>query len=175
MAHPEQRAFVVAVRAVHPDYFAGGRICEIGSRDVNGSIRELFHDSIQYLGVDYEPGPGVDRVGMAHTSLAGCRSQFDVVVTCEALEHDPAWRATLATAVRILKPGGLFVATMASPKRPRHGTTDSNDGAAFGPDPDYYRGLAAEDLSPILSPALFPMSIRSGCDGLDTYVCGFRS
>ena len=38
------------------------RVVEVGSRDINGSIRELV-DADTYVGIDLEEGPGVDVVG----------------------------------------------------------------------------------------------------------------
>ncbi len=70
------------------------RVLEVGSRDVNGSPRSIFQvANNEYIGVDLEPGPGVDVVGRwsevskrwwAHN---GGRALFDLVICCETLEH----------------------------------------------------------------------------------------
>lgn len=59
--HPAATQFVVdAVQRYGPF----PRVLEIGSRDVNGSIRSIFmdHGTEYYVGVDIEDGPGVDLV-----------------------------------------------------------------------------------------------------------------
>src|SRR5208283_1437369 len=70
--------------------FAAGRVLEVGSMDINGSIRPAFGDASEYIGIDLTPGPGVDRVMSAHDlDQAWPAGWFDTVVCCEMLEHDP--------------------------------------------------------------------------------------
>lgn len=64
-----------------------GRILEIGSRDVNGTVRQFF-DQTHYLGVDLEAGPGVDRVGDVR-EVGLYDEDFDLILCLEVLEHDP--------------------------------------------------------------------------------------
>ena len=59
MAHPEQAEFFSGVRAQYPHFFRGARVLEVGSLDINGSVRDLFSDC-DYTGVDLALGPGVD-------------------------------------------------------------------------------------------------------------------
>ncbi len=84
-------------------------LLEVGSYDVNGSPRSVFADATEYVGVDQQPGPGVDVVANAHGLDLG--RQFDVVVCCECLEHDPEPMSTVATLKRHLLPGGLLIIT----------------------------------------------------------------
>ncbi|MEO7251905.1 MAG: hypothetical protein ABIW30_04775, partial [Arenimonas sp.] len=61
MAHPQQLQFIeTAVRHLADD-FSQKRILEIGSYNVNGSIRQFFQGST-YVGVDLTEGPDVDVV-----------------------------------------------------------------------------------------------------------------
>jgi hypothetical protein len=169
MAHPEQTAFIAGVRACLPQHFTGRRVVEIGSRDVNGTVRDYF-DGCDYTGLDAVAGPGVDVVGLAHEyRLPG---PVDVVVTCEALEHDPRWRLTLATACGWLRPGGLFVGTWAGPLRPEHGTTRT--GAEYGPDADYYGNVSAADFRTAAAPYLDGLQVVTARGGQDVYAVGFR-
>jgi len=85
------------------------RVLEIGSLDVNGSVRSLF--SGDYTGVDRKDGKGVDHVGGVEDMLG---RSFDVVVSTSALEHDPAFWFTLEAIRRILNPGGYFILTTVS-------------------------------------------------------------
>jgi hypothetical protein len=68
---------------------ADSRVLEVGSLNVNGTVRRLFRG--EYVGVDMRDGPDVDVVCNAH-ELSGSlllRSRFyETVVCCEMLEHD---------------------------------------------------------------------------------------
>jgi hypothetical protein len=61
MAHAAQMEFVGRVKAAFPDFFAGTRVLDIGSLDINGSVRPLFRGGT-YTGIDVAAGPGVDIV-----------------------------------------------------------------------------------------------------------------
>lgn len=153
MSHPQQMDWVRHVRSLHPDAFYKKRVLEIGSYNVNGSVRDLFL-ACDYTGVDVAPGRDVDVVspGGAHQWLLGLtinpKSEahcYDTIITTEALEHDVHWRATLGVAVDFLKRGGLLIITCAGSKRPEHGTrrTSPQDSLLLT---DYYRGLDEVDL-----------------------------
>jgi SAM-dependent methyltransferase len=81
---------------------------EVGSLDVNGSVRPLF--SGPYTGVDMRPGPGVDVVAFAD-ALPFAGGSFDVVVSTEMLEHDPSPWLSLAEMGRVLRSGGHLLLT----------------------------------------------------------------
>lgn len=88
------------------------RVLEVGSYNVNGSVRELFHMAKEYVGIDIEDGPGVDRVVSSHELIHtfGYVS-FDVVLCCEMLEHDSDPWLTMEQVWAVLKPGGFAVFT----------------------------------------------------------------
>lgn len=102
---------------VHARGLAALDVIELGSYDVNGSVRPLFVGD--YTGIDMRPGPGVDLVAMSHAVPKPDRC-VDVVVCCEMLEHDPNPPATFATAARLLRPGGVMLITTRSPGYPLH-------------------------------------------------------
>ncbi|MBX3444538.1 MAG: hypothetical protein KF774_19210 [Planctomyces sp.] len=143
MAHAEQRRFIESVRRLRPGDFAQRRVLELGSRSINGSVRGLFQ-GCEYIGLDAVSGPLVDVVSPAH-EFQDSRG-FDVVISCEAFEHDPWLDRTLAALPRLLR-SGLFVGTCAGPARAEHGTRrSSGETAIYGPEPDYYRNVGLEDL-----------------------------
>lgn len=126
------------VLSVAPRVF-GKRVIEFGSHNVNGSIRGCF-PGCEYIGIDPWPGDGVDVVGRCQdytpTALA------DVVVTCEALEHDADASGHIDAAARCLKPGGLLILTCAGPGRAEHGCNGGTlpDTEHYGNiDPDWLR------------------------------------
>ncbi len=93
---------------VHKHNLSRKDTLEVGSLNVNGSVREFFSGS--YIGLDMRDGPGVDVVGVAH-ELPFVAGRFEVVVCTEMLEHDPAFWLSLAEMGRVLKEGGHILLT----------------------------------------------------------------
>ena len=104
--HESVRRFV----AEHVDLFdlAGTDTLEVGSYDVNGSVRDLFTGS--YTGVDMRCGPGVDAVAAADGLPFADRS-FGAVVSTEMLEHDARPWLSVNEMGRVLRPGGWLLLT----------------------------------------------------------------
>lgn len=102
---------------------AGRHVLEVGSYDVNGSIRPLVEalDPASYIGVDQAPGPRVDEVVPAEKLVDRFGADAaEVVICCEMLEHAVDWRACLLAMVKVLRPGGLLLLTTRSPGFPYH-------------------------------------------------------
>ena len=98
-----------------------GRILEIGSKNINGSVRGCFDSWLDYTGVDSEDGPGVDLVLDGAEVLNHFGPEwFDTVICCETFEHMPEFWRTLRAIHGVLKPGGLFVVTTPSITFPYH-------------------------------------------------------
>ena len=86
---------------------ANGSVLEVGSWNVNGTVRGLFDGG--YLGVDINEGDGVDELVTVGGPLPG--GPYDVVVCTEVLEHDERpWR-TVAEMARVLRAGGHLLVT----------------------------------------------------------------
>lgn len=107
--HPSSYDFVAAQVTRYGPF---ERVLEIGSRNINGSVRDLFEDTPFYLGIDVLPGPGVDRIIHA-ADFKG--EGFTCVVSTNAGEHDPRLPETLKAAWRALVPGGYLIWTGAGP------------------------------------------------------------
>jgi SAM-dependent methyltransferase len=93
-----------------------GRILEVGSKEVNGvdtpSIRNIFKDAKEYIGLDSERGFGVDKIMDAHDILKVWKpGTFDLVICCEMLEHDPAPWITIEILKKVVKKGGYLIIT----------------------------------------------------------------
>lgn len=84
-------------------------VIEIGSQDVNGSVRDLFGPN--YWGIDPEDGPGVDQVVDLAGYLAMSIEQFDVVLCLEMLEHDKHPWESMQQAHDLVAPGGMMILT----------------------------------------------------------------
>lgn len=149
MSHPEQLAFFAAVARCNPSLVADARILEIGSYDVNGSIRDTFSTSGAHVGVDLVEGPGVDIVAFGH-EVDHPDHSYDLTLSGECFEHDVHWRDTFTNMVRLTRPGGMVAFTCASRGRPEHGTRRSDIADSPGTQAegiDYYRNLREEDFA----------------------------
>lgn len=93
-----------------------GDVLEVGSRDMNGSPRSIFSNRAAfptYVGIDLEPGSGVDFVQDCH-ELDFSGNAFDIVIDAERLEHDTDFFASYREIFRVLKPGGHVITTARS-------------------------------------------------------------
>jgi len=82
------------------------RILEIGSMDVNGSLREAAAHTTEYVGVDLEEGPAVDVVIKPGEKLPFDDFSFDLIMASSAFEHDPRFWDTFIEMCRVARPGG---------------------------------------------------------------------
>jgi len=141
MSHTEQQQYIQHVKELFPDYFTGKDVLEIGSLNINGTVRDYFTDG-NHVGVDLDEGPCVDLVARGEELNFPDRS-FDVVISCECFEHNPDWEPTFTNMVRMCN--GLVVFTCATTGRPEHGTSNAHPDCSPFTD-DYYRNLTAEDF-----------------------------
>ncbi len=147
MAHHQQFEFIDAVKAVLPEFFRARRVLEVGSLDINGSIRGAF-EACDYTGADLSPGPGVD-IACAGQLLEFPTGHFDVALSCECFEHNPYWVETWANMLRMTRPGGLVLMSCATTGRREHGTTRSApDSSPFTVEHGWnsYRNLTRADV-----------------------------
>jgi len=121
MSHREQQAFLELVAWANKDLVAGAKVVEIGSYDVNGSMRDLFAAAGSYIGVDLTPGPGVDLVGYGH-EVDLPDGSVDITLSRDCLEHDPYWEKTFANMLRMTRPGGVVAFTCAGRGFPEYCT-----------------------------------------------------
>jgi SAM-dependent methyltransferase len=164
LAHPQQQAFVARVAALHQ---SNGPLLEIGSLDVNGSVRPCFPRATPYVGIDLAPGAAVDVVASGHDF--GRDESFDTVVTTECLEHDPGWADTLGNIVRVLRPGGTLLLTCATRGRHEHGTTRTSPTMSPSTN-DHYRNLTATDVVPVIDGPLRIDLVTTCWSSFDLYL-----
>lgn len=131
--HPEAYEFIK--EAVEPWKY-GVNVIEFGSRDINGTPRDAFTEPREYVGVDIEPGPGVEIVGDAadpHKWIGQLQGflnlygGFDVAICAEVFEHTPKWPQICQTAWSLLEDAGVFVTTCATDPRAPHSAVDGFD------------------------------------------------
>ena len=148
MAHSAQFRFFAKVKQQFPEYFINTSVVEMGSLNINGTVRILFENPKNYVGIDLGKGSGVDVVCRGEEYDAPDES-FDVAISAECFEHNPQWAQTFENMYRLTKKGSLITFTCASTGRREHGT--SRNSKADSPfTSDYYRNLTAEDFKPIV-------------------------
>jgi len=163
--HDEAMAFLRAARALLP---APRLVLELGSRDVNGTARDLYPGAALYVGVDRLPGRGVDAVADARDWRPPPWLRFDLALCTEVLEHaqDPA--GVCRAAWESLRPGGALVATCAGPRREPHSGIDG------GPvrEGEHYRNPSPADLRNWLG--CFAYTVVESRDDLDLYAVAVK-
>jgi len=97
----------------HDSYIAGQtgkilKIADIGSLDINGSLKTIFPAHHDYKGVDFAPGKNVDIVIQDPYKLPFENESLDVVVSSSCFEHSDMFWLVFNEIMRILKPDGLF-------------------------------------------------------------------
>ncbi|WP_207537472.1 class I SAM-dependent methyltransferase [Sabulicella rubraurantiaca] len=86
----------------------GKRVLDLGSLDVNGSLRDVAPPGTDYEGADLAPGRGVDIVVEAGAELPFPPESFDACVSTSCFEHDGVFWETICRIARMMRPGGLI-------------------------------------------------------------------
>ena len=83
-------------------------IVEIGSMDINGSLRDACPQYSTYVGLDVEHGKGVD-IKIDPSMPLPLRDGFgDLTISTSQMEHDPRFWLTFLELCRITRHGGLI-------------------------------------------------------------------
>lgn len=83
-------------------------ILDIGSQDVNGSLRSLAPVNSEYIGIDFVKAKGVDIVITDPYSFPFKDESQDVVVSSSCFEHSEFFWLLFNEMLRVLKPTGLL-------------------------------------------------------------------
>lgn len=175
MAHREQFDFFESLRQNYKNFFHNVSVLEIGSLNVNGTVRDFFQNSF-YIGVDVAPGECVDVVCFGHEYNLPDNT-FDVVISTESFEHDPYWKETFINMIRLCKQQGLVIITCATDGRAVHGTYEKNPESSLTVEIglDYYKNLIEKDFDIFSLKDLFSMyNFSSNSNSHDLYFYGFK-
>jgi len=147
MSHSTQQDFILYTKNKFPNYFINSKVLEVGSLDINGSMRSFFSEC-DYLGIDVGEGQGVDLIVQGQEYDAPDES-YDVCASGECFEHNPYWAETFSNMVRMCKSGGLVLFTCATTGRKEHGTSRTDSGSSpltVGIGWEYYKNLTEQDF-----------------------------
>ena len=176
MAHKEQSDYIDSLKAKFPLAFSGKRTLEVGSLNINGTVRNAFTSS-DYVGVDVGNGPGVDVVISGHEYDS--EKPFDCCISCECFEHNPYWKETFLNMIRLCASGGLVIFTCATTGRPEHGTersTPQDSPLTIAKGWSYYLNLTEEDFSFIDFSSIFTEhQFSTNAQSCDLYFYGVKA
>lgn len=83
-------------------------VVDIGSQDVNGSLRAVVPSRFNYIGVDFVQGRGVDVVLEDPYTLPFPDASVEIIISSSCFEHSEMFWLTYLEILRVLKPNGLF-------------------------------------------------------------------
>lgn len=132
--HKANRAFWEYCEGKYGLSRGGMTVLEVGSYNINGSLRENVKHPAEYVGIDWRPGPGVDFVCFAHDM--NFHKKFDAVISASMLEHDRHWEKSIPKMVEHMKDTGVLVLSWGAALNPPHRHETADDGK-FHPLPAY--------------------------------------
>ena len=150
MAHKEQLSFLTELSKIisSKKKLSKINILEIGSYEVNGSIRNIFKGT-NYLGIDLSNGPGVDLV-MNGENIRKLNKKFDIIISSECFEHAVNWKEIFFAMIDCVEDNGYIIMTCASTGRIEHGTIRSDlfsgTKSSPGTNDNYYKNLNKKDF-----------------------------
>jgi hypothetical protein len=171
----DQYDFVAGLKEKHKDCFVKAKVLEVGSLDINGSIRSIFEDC-DYTGIDVGEGAGVDLVCEGQ-DYKGETLSFDTTVSCECFEHNPYWRETFENMIRMTKSSGLVIMTCATTGRMEHGTSNSEPSSSpltIAKGWEYYKNLTREDFDQAFNMDYFFKEYEFTTKGYDLFFWGVK-
>jgi SAM-dependent methyltransferase len=176
MAHHEQRQFFEELsRRFSSQFEKSNRILEVGSQNINGTVRDFFPNCSEYLGIDIGPGVCVDLV-IPGELIQLPDAWADITISTECFEHAQNWQQILENMIRITKPSGLIILTFAGFERATHGTLDSE--TQWSPYTiAYYKNLIPDDIYQAIQIGQYFAShaFEVNSQSHDTYFWGIRN
>jgi len=106
-----------AQRVINREDIQGKSVLEVGSLDINGSLRpivEIYHP-YSYIGIDIINGHGVDVICDSNQICAYFGQEtFDCIIATELIEHVRDWKDTISNFKNALKSNGIILITTRS-------------------------------------------------------------
>lgn len=176
MAHKEQQDFFKRILSAHSMRInQAQKILEIGSQNINGTVRDFFPHASEYLGLDLGIDEGVDWV-IPGELVELPDAWADISISTECFEHCSTWDDVFTNMIRITKEGGLVLVTCAGIGRSTHGTIDSDEESSPFTT-SYYKNLSIDDvLARVVVDVYFDLhGFEVNSASHDLYFWGIRS
>jgi len=176
MAHKQQLEFFQGLTTRFSDQLNNvSRVLEVGSQNINGSVRQYFPNASEYLGIDLGMAPDVDWV-IPGELIELPNGWAEVAISTECFEHCKNWDQVLMNMIRITKPQCFVIITCAGIGRATHGTIDTDEYSSPYTT-DYYKNLCADDIADRikLSSYFERHSFEINSESNDLYFWGIRS
>ncbi len=141
--------FIQKTKDHFPECFDDRLVLEVGSLNINGTVRDFFSNNKLYVGIDLIQGNGVDLV-CAGNELDHQDGLYDTVISTECFEHDKNWKETFQNMYRMTCSQGMVIFTCASDGRAEHGTTRTTPADSPATN-DYYQNLNQADFTQAFS------------------------
>lgn len=106
------------MKELYPNAFKGV-VLDIGSLNVNGTVKDFFPDVVDYIGIDFRSGKDVDMVMNAH-DIDEFKFSFNTIVCMDMLEHDNNFWITIGKINKMLINGGYLFVVMPTIGFPIH-------------------------------------------------------
>src|SRR5215472_18095742 len=84
-------------------HFQAPVIAEVGSADLNGSLRQVAPGAGRYIGLDFDAGPGVDVVLKDPYRYPLDTGSVDIAVSSSCFEHADFFWLSFLEILRIVK------------------------------------------------------------------------
>jgi len=138
--HPNNQRWWAYCKKIYPEYFQSKKVIELGSFNVNGTIRAFFEKDCIYTGVDWRAGPCVDIVSLVHELKTD--EKFDTVVSASMLEHDKHHDKTIEKMIALLDDKGIMILSFGTKSNVRpHCPDEAVDGGYHPVGREIYRIL----------------------------------
>ena len=95
------------LKTQYPEHFNNAKVLELGSGNVNGSVRPHFVDC-EFIGIDTMGLPNVDILIKAQDTKFE-PDYFDTLISFSMFEHDPDWKESILHNLFWLKHNGLIL------------------------------------------------------------------
>lgn len=83
-------------------------ILDIGSSNINGTLKPIFTHCKKYIGLDQYEGDNVDMVCSSHNISLLEDNSIDIIVSSSCFEHDPMFWLTFKEMCRLVKLNGFI-------------------------------------------------------------------
>jgi ubiquinone/menaquinone biosynthesis C-methylase UbiE len=82
-------------------------VLDIGSLDVNGTMKPIFQSAYKYIGLDQCKGRNVNMISSSH-NIPLSDDSVDIIISSSCFEHDNMFWITFKEMCRLIKNGGYI-------------------------------------------------------------------